>query len=245
MWLERFIFCGKTIGPTNNTLKMAGTLAGGNPVPLGKHLLGSVYDLLHQVSATPTSVVSINSRWSYPGLNTKWYLKNYLFRWMERPKNLLRPGYWSWYTILLQRRSWCPCLLPPGSKFWICIPGASAINLKMMIWSGHYKADKELGYLQINVSSNSACTQGGSVYIIWVRYKADKSNTDWCKFYEESIYRLSKGQEDSAARLVESQPIGQKKLVAVHVQSLTQWLQDSYLHQLGSTLDNPHIGKLK
>ena len=97
MWLERFIFCGKTIGPTNNTLKMAETLAGGNPVPLGKHLLGSVYHLLHQVSATPTSVVSINGRWSYPGLNTKWYLKNYLFRWMERPKNLLRPGYWSWY----------------------------------------------------------------------------------------------------------------------------------------------------
>ena len=129
---------------------------------------------------------------------------------MERPKNLLRPGYWSWYTILLQRRSWCPCLLPPGSKFWICIPGAPAINLKMMSWSGRYKADREFGYLQINVSSNSACTQGGSVYIIWVRHKADKSNTDWCKFYEESIYQLSKGQKDSAARLVEIRPIGQK-----------------------------------
>ena len=48
MWLEKFIFCGKTAGPTNNTLKMAETLAGGNPVPLGKHLLGSVYHLLHQ-----------------------------------------------------------------------------------------------------------------------------------------------------------------------------------------------------
>ena len=51
MWLEKFIFCGKTAGPTNNTLKMAETVAGGNPVPLGKHLLGSVYHLLHQVSA--------------------------------------------------------------------------------------------------------------------------------------------------------------------------------------------------
>ena len=51
MWLEKFIFCGKTVGPTNNTLKMAGTLASGNPVLLGKHLLGSVYHLLHQVSA--------------------------------------------------------------------------------------------------------------------------------------------------------------------------------------------------
>ena len=51
MWLEKFIFCGKTIGPTNNNLKLAKNLAIGNPVPLGKHLLGSVYHLLHQVSS--------------------------------------------------------------------------------------------------------------------------------------------------------------------------------------------------
>ena len=51
MWLEKFIFCGKTMGRTSNTLKMAETLASGNPVPLGKHLLGSGYHLLHQVSA--------------------------------------------------------------------------------------------------------------------------------------------------------------------------------------------------
>ena len=50
MWLEKFIFCGKTADPTNNTFKTAETLAGGNPVPLGKHLLGSVYHLLHRVS---------------------------------------------------------------------------------------------------------------------------------------------------------------------------------------------------
>ena len=51
MWHEKFIFCGKTVGPTNNTLKMAEILGNGNLVPLGKHLLGSVYHLLHQVSA--------------------------------------------------------------------------------------------------------------------------------------------------------------------------------------------------
>jgi hypothetical protein len=50
MWLEKFIFCGKTVGPTSNTLKMAETLADGNLIPLSKHLLGSVYHLLHQVS---------------------------------------------------------------------------------------------------------------------------------------------------------------------------------------------------
>ena len=50
MWLEKYIFCGKTVGPTSNHLKMAETLAEGNMIPLGKHLLGSVYHLLHQVS---------------------------------------------------------------------------------------------------------------------------------------------------------------------------------------------------
>ena len=51
MWLEKFIFCGKSVGPTNNNLKLAENLATGNPIPLGKHLLGSVYHLLHQVSS--------------------------------------------------------------------------------------------------------------------------------------------------------------------------------------------------
>ena len=50
MWLEKFIFCGKAVGPTNNNLKLVETLVNGNLVPLGKHLLGSVYHLLHQVS---------------------------------------------------------------------------------------------------------------------------------------------------------------------------------------------------
>ena len=51
MWLEKFIFCGKIVGLTNTNLKLAETLATGNPVPLVKHLLGSVYQLLHQVSS--------------------------------------------------------------------------------------------------------------------------------------------------------------------------------------------------
>jgi len=50
MWLEKFIFCGKTVGPTSNNLRLANILANGNSVPLGKHLLGSVYHLFHQVS---------------------------------------------------------------------------------------------------------------------------------------------------------------------------------------------------
>jgi hypothetical protein len=49
MWLEKFIFCGKTIGPTTNIQCIAKLLATGNEVPLGQHLLGFVYFLLHQV----------------------------------------------------------------------------------------------------------------------------------------------------------------------------------------------------
>ena len=50
MWLEKFIFCGKAVRPTNNNIKLAEILATGNFVPLGKHLLGLVYHLIHQVS---------------------------------------------------------------------------------------------------------------------------------------------------------------------------------------------------
>ena len=38
MWLEKFIFYGKAVGPTNNNLKLAEALADGNLVLLGKHL---------------------------------------------------------------------------------------------------------------------------------------------------------------------------------------------------------------
>jgi hypothetical protein len=50
MWLEKYVFYGKSAGPTTNPLALAETLTSGNAVPLGKHLLGSVYQLLHQVS---------------------------------------------------------------------------------------------------------------------------------------------------------------------------------------------------
>jgi hypothetical protein len=49
MWLEKFIFCGKTVGPTTNMQSIAEPLAIGHLIPLGKHLLGSAYSLLHQV----------------------------------------------------------------------------------------------------------------------------------------------------------------------------------------------------
>jgi hypothetical protein len=47
MWLENFVFYGKTFGPTANSQIVAEQLAAGNRIPLGKYLLGAVYHLLH------------------------------------------------------------------------------------------------------------------------------------------------------------------------------------------------------
>jgi hypothetical protein len=61
MWLEKYFFCGKTVSPTSNNLKMAESLALGNHIPLGKHLLGLVYRLLHQVSVRLRADQPINN----------------------------------------------------------------------------------------------------------------------------------------------------------------------------------------
>lgn len=51
MWLERFFFCGSTLGPTTNMQCLAETLASGRPIPLGRYLLGATYNLMHQVAS--------------------------------------------------------------------------------------------------------------------------------------------------------------------------------------------------
>jgi hypothetical protein len=50
MWLEKFILCGRSVGPTNAYLPAAELLANGVRFPLGQYLLSSTYHLLHQVS---------------------------------------------------------------------------------------------------------------------------------------------------------------------------------------------------
>ena len=47
MWLERFIFCGSSCGPTYNHKLMAEHLALGKGIPLGKYLLGVAYHLMY------------------------------------------------------------------------------------------------------------------------------------------------------------------------------------------------------
>ena len=49
MWLEKFILCGSSCGPTYNQY-MAERLAAGNEILLEKYLLGPAYHLMHQVS---------------------------------------------------------------------------------------------------------------------------------------------------------------------------------------------------
>jgi len=49
MWLDKFVFCGRSVGPTSVYLSAAERLANGGRFPLGRYLLGSAYHLLHQV----------------------------------------------------------------------------------------------------------------------------------------------------------------------------------------------------
>jgi len=50
MWLEKFIFYGRSVGPTSVYLPAAELLANGVRFPLGRYPLSSTYHLLHQVS---------------------------------------------------------------------------------------------------------------------------------------------------------------------------------------------------
>jgi hypothetical protein len=63
MWLEKFVFCGKSFGSTSNYQIVAERLAIGSSIPLGKYLLGAVYNLLHQVVVS----LSTNSSIGTPG----------------------------------------------------------------------------------------------------------------------------------------------------------------------------------
>jgi len=50
MWLDKFVFCGRSAGPTSVHLAAAKNLANGGRFPLGRYLLGAAYHLLHQVT---------------------------------------------------------------------------------------------------------------------------------------------------------------------------------------------------
>jgi hypothetical protein len=79
MLLEKFIFCGKTINPTTNMQSIAESLATGHLIPLGKHLLGSVYSVLHQVSVKLSAVQPIDNLGGPP-----WFINLWLNLYMHK-----------------------------------------------------------------------------------------------------------------------------------------------------------------
>jgi hypothetical protein len=81
MWLEKFIFCGKTVGPTTNMQTIAEFLAIGHLIPLGKHLLGSVFSLLHQISirlSTGQLIGNLGGPWWFINLWLNLYMHKVL-----------------------------------------------------------------------------------------------------------------------------------------------------------------------
>ena len=92
MWLERFIFCGSSCGPTYNHKLMAEHLVVGKDIPLGKYLLGAAYHLMHQVAAQllkNEQVHTINGPWRFIQL----WLNLYMHK-IVRPdlRNLIFPS---------------------------------------------------------------------------------------------------------------------------------------------------------
>jgi len=66
MWLDKFVFCSRSIRPTSVYLSAAERLANGHRFPLGRYLLGSVYHLLHQV-AEKLLLVNPSATWEALG----------------------------------------------------------------------------------------------------------------------------------------------------------------------------------
>nr|AAT93842.1 hypothetical protein [Oryza sativa Japonica Group] len=65
MWLEKFLFCGSSYGPTTNWQFVAEALESKKEFPLGKILLGYLYQMLNNASAkiAVSSVVGAGGPW--------------------------------------------------------------------------------------------------------------------------------------------------------------------------------------
>ena len=50
MWLDKFVFCGRSAGPTSVYLSVVERLANGGRFSLGRYLLGCVYHRLRQLA---------------------------------------------------------------------------------------------------------------------------------------------------------------------------------------------------
>jgi hypothetical protein len=79
MWLDKYLFCGSTCGPTFKFLPLVEKLALGSEIPLGKLLLGSLYNLMNQVAQhlmKNEPVLTTNGPWWLLQLWLNLYLHN-------------------------------------------------------------------------------------------------------------------------------------------------------------------------
>ena len=93
MWLERFVFCGSSCGPTYNHKLMAEHLVAGKGIPLGKYLLWAAYHLMYQVAAQLLKnelVHTISGPW--------WLIQMWLNLYMHK---IVRPDLRSLSSLLL------------------------------------------------------------------------------------------------------------------------------------------------
>lgn len=65
MWLEKFLFCGPSCGPTTNWQHIAEALVSKRQFPLGKYLLGYLYQTLSTASAklATNSIIGTGGPW--------------------------------------------------------------------------------------------------------------------------------------------------------------------------------------
>jgi hypothetical protein len=81
MWLEKFVFCGKSLGLTSNCQIISERWAHSSSIPLGKYLLGAMYNLLHQVAvslSTKSPIGSPGGPWWFINLWLNLYLQGKL-----------------------------------------------------------------------------------------------------------------------------------------------------------------------
>src|SRR5688572_27513887 len=125
MWLEKHFFCGRAAGPSTNTQALAEVLSAGTPVPLGKHLLGVAYHMLHQIGIKLSKGEPIGN----PG-GPWWFINLWLNLYMskitqQRVEHMMFPNIESAEDPTARRR--CTSFGEAASAFPGCLYSATKV----------------------------------------------------------------------------------------------------------------------
>src|SRR5688572_23132102 len=125
MWLEKHFFCGRAAGPSTNTQALAEALSIGTSVPLGKHLLGAAYHMLHQIGIKLSQGEPIGN----PG-GPWWFINLWLNLYMseislQRVENMTFPSVESEENLTVRRR--CMSFGEAASAFSGCSYSATKV----------------------------------------------------------------------------------------------------------------------